>query len=96
MWIIRPPLDNKGNFEKLSLFLLVEKSGEFTYLFFTVLKALKSGCGKVKVRGKLYISFLPSSALIRVNSSAYSRSAPTGTPYASLLTLTPSGFIILE
>ena len=42
MWIIRPHLDNKGNFEKFSLFCLVEKSEKFTYLFFTVLKALKS------------------------------------------------------
>ncbi len=48
MWIIRPPLDNKGNFEKLSLFLLVEKSGEFTYLFFYSVESVKKRMWKSK------------------------------------------------
>ena len=37
------------------------------------------------------ILYLPSIALLRVTSSAYSRSPPTGTPLAILVTFTPSG-----
>ena len=40
----------------------------------------------------LYISLLPSKALDNVTSSTYSKSLPTGTPLAILVTLTPRGF----
>ena len=42
-------------------------------------------------RAKCYISRRPSSALERVTSSAYSRSLPTGTPWAMRVQRTPRG-----
>lgn len=44
----------------------------------------------------LYSSLLPSSALDRVTSSAYSKSPPTGKPCAILVSLIPDGFNNLE
>ena len=41
-----------------------------------------------------YISILPCKALDKVTSSAYSKSAPTGIPYANLVTLHKNQFYI--
>lgn len=43
-----------------------------------------------------YNSLLPSSALLSVISSVYSRSPPTGIPCAILVTFIPNGFIIFD
>ena len=44
----------------------------------------------------IYNSLLPSNALVKVISSVYSKSPPTGIPCAILVTFTPNGFIILD
>ena len=41
----------------------------------------------------IYISLRPSKALLRVTSSVYSKSPPTGIPWAILVTVIPIGLI---
>ena len=43
-----------------------------------------------------YISLLPSNAFVRVISSVYSKSPPTGIPCAILVTFIPNGLISFD
>ena len=74
----------------------LEMMGAYSLVFRSLLGAFMGLMGGARWRKRIYISLRFSIALEIVISSKYSKSPPTGIPWAILVTLTPKGFISLE